>query len=183
MACGETTAYFAPGDGYFGATQVERYPDYTQYSDTGGYNQCNPNGTYRTGSGPGSENATRAALQREVDKRKAIRDSLVAEENKCKSRPTSGFGNDPANPCSFESRNYRVSEIGHAESNLRDAESELDNFNACIKDRDRRMQAQQPRPQIDPAAVLGIMQGLGRRPQSYGHNVQSGGHGNGNQKH
>lgn len=53
----------------------------------------------------------------------------------------------------------------------------LQNVDACIADKKRREDAAR-RPQLDPNAVLGIMQGIGRRPSGGGYSGGSSQHGN-----
>jgi len=226
-ACGNPASMLQTPDRRVGPVSAVDYPDYTQYTNPGGggFNQCSASGTYRGGSGPGSEGATRAALEGQVSSAKAKLAYLKAQRDSCRNaNPTqaefdrqkgcnralvSKLRVDVAtlvlederraaeralaeenvkcvaagiefrdSPCSPWSKSYREAEIKSAETEISRAEAELGRFNACIKDRDRRMQAQQ-RPQIDPGTAIIIMQGIGRPRPSSG---PTGGHGTGTHK-
>jgi len=215
-ACGDPATMLQTPDRSIGPIRVANYPDYTRYTDpNGGFNQCAANGQYRGGSGPGSEGATRAALEGQVNSAKSRLAYLKAQRDSCRNaNPTqaefdrqkgcnralvSKLRVDVAtlvlederrraenalaeenykcvqaeidfrySPCSPEAKSQREWEIKAAEDDISRAEAELGRFNACIKDRDRAIQAQQ-RPQIDPSSVIIMMQGIGRPRPSAGH--------------
>lgn len=107
----------------------------------------------------------------------AIEDELSALGSKCsRAEQEYGYGQ-----CQQRRQESRQGDIARLRASLAKDESNLAQLTACINDKKRREDAAR-RPQIDPNAVLGIIQGVGRRPPSSGGHGGSSGH-QGNQKH